>query len=78
MVLLTITKWRRKLALTLIGALILAVLGLSINTFMAPAQNPAIAPTGNLESDVLSSPEKVQGEADINLIETNTFNELTP
>jgi len=56
MIIVTVTKWKRKLLFTLAGLFFVVSLSLWLSE---------TAPTGNLEDDVLNQPIKVQGEAGI-------------
>lgn len=63
MVVITITNWKRKMVLLLVVAVFLVSLGLSINWYLNPLDNPAVAPSDkNLQEDVLTQPIKVQGQ----------------
>lgn len=56
MVIFTVTRWKKKLLLTLMGVFL--VLGISLWLSLT-------VPSGKLEDDVLSQPVKVQGKAGI-------------
>ncbi len=62
MVIITITRWRKKLSFFLVGLIFVACLGLGVNWLMNPNDNATIAPSDNLKKDVLTQPVKVQGQ----------------
>lgn len=63
MFVITITNWKRKMVLFLVVAVFLVSLGLSINWYLNPLDNPAVAPSDkDLQEDVLTQPIKVQGQ----------------
>ncbi len=63
MVVITISNWKKKLVLFLVLAVFLVSLGMSINWYLNPLDNPAVAPSDKkLHEDVLTQPLKVQGQ----------------
>ena len=63
MVVITISNWKKKLVLFLVLAVFLVSLGMSINWYLNPLDNPAVAPSDKkLQEDVLTQPLKVQGQ----------------
>lgn len=61
MVVITITRWKRKLALFMAVILLVVGLGVSLNWFLSPEDSATSAPSENLQNDVLTQPVKVQG-----------------
>jgi len=67
MYIITISRWKRKLAALLVVAVILIGVGWGINTYLISKDAEVAAPAEqNLESDVLNQPVKVQGEPAVN------------
>lgn len=62
MVIITITKWKKKLVLLLVAAVFLVSLGLGLSWYLSPADNPTVAPSDNLQKDIQTQPVKVQGQ----------------
>lgn len=62
MLVVTITKWRKKFSLVLMGIILVFCLGLGVNWLMSPQENTIIAPVEELKEDVLNQPVRVQGE----------------
>lgn len=62
MVVITITKWKRKFVALVMALVLLVSLGLGVSWYLQPDDNPAVAPSDNLEDDVLTQPVKVQGQ----------------
>lgn len=63
MVVITISNWKKKLVLFLVLAVFLVSIGMSINWYLNPLDNPAVAPSDKkLQEDVLTQPLKVQGQ----------------
>lgn len=62
MVVITITRWKRKLVAVLVALVFLVSLGLGVGWYLEPDDNPAAAPSDNLKNDVLTQPVKVQGQ----------------
>ncbi|MFZ5754861.1 MAG: hypothetical protein ACOY3J_11530 [Bacillota bacterium] len=62
MVLITITRWKRKLLALLVCVCLLVGLGLGLNWYLTPKDNATVAPSDNLQKDVTTQPVKVQGQ----------------
>ena len=62
MVIITVTKWRKKLALLLIGAVLLVGVGAGVQWIFGATEQPTMVPPDELKKDVLSQPVKVQGQ----------------
>lgn len=62
MVVITITRWRRKLVALLVALVFLITLGMGVSWYLNPDDNPAVAPSDDLKKDVLTQPVKVQGQ----------------
>ncbi len=62
MVLITITRWKRKLLALLVCVFFLIGLGLGLNWYISPKDNATVAPSDNLQKDVTTQPVKVQGQ----------------
>lgn len=61
MMIITITKWRRKLWLLLVVAIFFIGLSISINSEMNPQNSSTTLPSDNLQQDIMTQPLKVQG-----------------
>lgn len=61
MFIITVTRWKRKLALLLVGVVFVVSLGLGLSWFFnSPANNTTTAPSDDLKKDVMTQPVKVQ------------------
>ncbi len=63
MVVITISRWKKKLVTLLVMAVFLVSLGLSISWYLNPPNSPVVVPPeDSLEKDILTQPIKVQGQ----------------
>ena len=64
MVLITITRWKRKLlALLVCGSLLIGLL-FGLNWYFTSKDSATVAPSDNLQKDITAQPVKVQGQPD--------------